>query len=336
VRSIANPWLPGTDDKIGFVDVLLGLMNLSNVDIYVTGSNSRMLSADIMTQFRDRGDEIHVNPLTYREFYEAYQGDKHDAWHQFTTYGGLPRVMDEASHEDKSRYLTNLMRNTYLADVVERNHLRGSIAVLDQLLDVVASGVGSLTNPARLSNTLRSEAQISISDSTISAYLGCLEEAFLVSKAHRYDIKGRRYIGSPLKYYFTDVGLRNAQLNFRQQDEGHLMENVVYNELRARGYNVDVGVVPSSVTDADGRTRRTSLEVDFVVNMGSNRCYIQSAYAIPDEAKRQQETQSLSRIDDSFQKIVVVRDRIIPWHDERGIYYIGVEDFVLNRIDHLN
>lgn len=335
VVAVQNPWLDDKSATIGFVDVLLGLMDMRNVDVYVTGSNSKMLSSDIMTEFRDRGDEIHVNPLVYREFYSAYEGDRSLAWQEYVTYGGLPRILSERTDEDKSNYLRDLIRKTYLTDVLERNNLQNDITVLDDLLNVVASCIGSLTNPAKLERTFATVGRKSISDSTICAYLNFFMEAYMLRKANQYDIKGRKYIGTPQKYYFTDIGLRNAQLNFRQQEETHIMENILFNELCARGFNVDVGVVEYNYKDSEGKSKRTRLEVDFVANKGSRRCYIQSAFAIPDEDKRRQETNSLRRINDSYSKIVVVRGRIKPWHDEDGIFFIGIEDFVLSYIDEL-
>ena len=336
VIAIPNPWLNDENAKIGFVDILLGLLDIKNVDIYVTGSNSKMLSTDVMTEFKDRGDEIHVNPLMYKEFYSAYQGDKSHAWQEFVTYGGLPRVMSLKSDKDKSQYLQDLIKKTYLTDVIERNHIQKDISILDELLKIVASSIGSLTSPKKLENTFTSVKQTKIDDSTISIYLGYFAEAYLLRKVEQYDIKGKKYINTPQKYYFTDVGLRNAQLNFRQQEETHLMENVIYNELCIRGFNVDVGVVEYNYKDEQGKSKRTKLEVDFVVNRGNRRCYIQSAFAIPDEEKRMQETNSLRRINDSYRKIVVVRNHIVPWYDENGIYYIGLEDFCLEHIDELD
>lgn len=336
VNTIRNPWLQDENATIGFVDVLLGLMDFSNVDVYVTGSNSKMISTDVMTEFKDRGDEIHVNPLMYREFYAAYQGDKRRAWQEFVTYGGLPRVMSLTSDSDKSQYLQDLIRKTYLTDVVERNRLQKDISVLDDLLNIVSSSVGSLTNPKKLENTFESVKQKKIDDATISTYLDYFVESYLLRRANQYDIKGKKYINTPLKYYLADVGLRNAQLNFRQQEETHLMENVIFNELCVRGFNVDVGVVEYNYKDEQGNSKRKKLEVDFVVNRGNRRCYIQSAFAIPDEEKRKQETNSLRRINDSYRKIVVVRDPIVPWYDESGIYYIGLEDFCLEYIDELD
>lgn len=336
VSSVPNPWLNDKNATIGFVDVLLGMLDIPNADIYVTGSNSRMLSTDIMTEFKDRGDEIHVNPLMYKEFYSAYQGEKNHAWQEFVTYGGLPRIMSLHSDKDKSQYLQDLIRKTYLTDVIERNHIQKDISVLDDLLNVVASSIGSLTNPKNLENTFASVKKTKIDDATISVYLGYFAEAYLLRRVQQYDIKGRKYINTPQKYYLTDVGLRNAQLNFRQQEETHLMENVIYNELCIRGFNVDVGVVEYNYKDEEGKSKRSKLEVDFVVNRGNRRCYIQSAFAIPDEEKRQQETNSLRRINDSYRKIVIVREHIVPWFDENGIYYIGLEDFCLTYIDELD
>lgn len=335
VAAMPNPWLEGQEQNIGFVEVLLGLLDIENADVYVTGSNSKMLSSDIITEFRDRGDEIHVNPLMYKEFYDAYEGDKHQAWNEFVTYGGLPRIMSEKSHEDKSKYLQNLIRTTYLADVIERNHIKKDVSVLDDLLNIMASSIGSLTNPRKLENTFSTVKQKKIDDSTISLYLNYFEEAFILRKANQFDVKGKKYINTPLKYYFTDIGLRNAQLNFRQQEETHIMENVIYNELCARGFSVDVGVVEYNYKDKQGKSKRVWLEVDFVANKGNTRCYIQSAFAIPDEQKRLQETNSLRRISDSYRKIVIVRDPVIPWYDDNGIYYIGVEAFVYKYIDEL-
>ncbi len=336
VIAIPNPWLNDENAKIGFVDILLGLLDIKNVDIYVTGSNSKMLSTDVMTEFKDRGDEIHVSPLMYKEFYSAYQGDKSRAWQEFVTYGGLPRVMSLKSDKDKSQYLQDLIKKTYLTDVIERNHIQKDISILDELLKIVASSIGSLTSPKKLENTFTSVKQAKIDDSTISIYLGYFAEAYLLRKVEQYDIKGKKYINTPQKYYLTDVGLRNAQLNFRQQEETHLMENVIYNELCIRGFNVDVGVVEYNYKDEQGKSKRTKLEVDFMVNRGNRRCYIQSAFAIPDEEKRMQETNSLRRINDSYRKIVVVRNHIVPWYDENGIYYIGLEDFCLEHIDELD
>ncbi len=335
VEAIDNPYLPPkSGSKITFVDVLLGLKGLPNVDIYVTGSNSKMLSSDVATAFRDRGEEIHITPLSYDEFYAAYPKEKRFAWREFVAYGGMPLVMQKNTHEEKSNYLQDLFRLTYIKDVVERNHLRASAETLDELLNVVASSVGSLTNPTRLANTFQSVKGLKIKNETISTYLNCFIDAYILSKSYRYDIKGRSYIDTPLKYYFTDIGLRNARLNFRQQEENHIMENILYNELTARGFNVDVGVVEYNHTSA-GIKKRSLLEIDFVVNLAEKRYYIQSALTVADEAKRQQEINALNRIDDSYTKIVVVRDDILPWTDERGVQYINIEDFLLDKINTL-
>lgn len=329
VKNIKNPYLDDPEETIGFVDVLLGLMKQSNADVYVTGSNSKMLSSDILTEFRGRGDEIRVNPLSYKEFYEAYQGDKRHAWREYVTYGGMPFAATLHSHEDKSIYLQDLFKKVYLADVLERRKLQNDENILEDLLDMISSSVGSLTNPTKLANTFDTVKHVKISPKTVGRYLDYFADAFMISKAQRYDIKGKSYIESPLKYYFTDVGLRNARLNFRQQEETHIMENIIYNELVLRGFSVDVGIVEYNFKTDEGKCKRSQLEVDFVANKGSRRYYIQSAFAIPDEEKRDRETRVFSRIADSFKKIVVVRDDIVPWHDENGILYIGAEQFLL-------
>lgn len=329
VKSIKNPYLDDSAEKIGFVDVLLGLMKQRNADVYVTGSNSKMLSSDILTEFRGRGDEIRVNPLSYKEFYDAYQGEKRHAWREYITYGGMPFAVTLQTHEDKSNYLQELFKKVYLADVLERRQLQNDETIFEDLLDMISSSVGSLTNPTKLANRFDTVKHVKISPKTVSRYLDYFVDAFMISKAKRYDIKGKSYIESPLKYYFSDVGLRNARLNFRQQEEPHVMENVIYNELLLRGFSVDVGIVEYGVKADDGKSKRIQLEVDFVANKGSQRYYIQSAFAIPDAEKRNQETRVFARIDDSFKKIVVVKDDIIPWHDEKGILYIGVEQFLL-------
>lgn len=334
VDSIQNPYLPDNPkEKIGFVDVLLGLKNLPNVDLYVTGSNSRMLSKDILTEFKDRGEEIRVNPLTFDEFMSAYQGDSRMAWTQFMMYGGMPFVLSKKEHADKAAYLKGLFERTYVSDVIERNNLKGDKEVLEDLLNILASSVGSLTNTTKLENTFKSEMGVNISHNTIAAYIDTFIDAFIIKKVARYDIKGRKYIGAQQKYFYGDVGLRNARLNFRQQEENHIMENILYNELTARGFSVDVGVVETMIVNAEGKRQRSLLEVDFVCNQGHARYYIQSALTVAEESKRLQETNSLMKINDSFVKIVVVRDNIIRWHDEAGILYIGVEDFLLNFIN---
>lgn len=284
----------------GFEAVLNGLNRRENVDIYVTGSNSKFLSSDVLTEFRGRGDEVRVYPLSFSEYLSAHPGDKYEAWNDYYTYGGLPLILSRNSDELKSRYLIDLCRELYLKDIEERNRLRGD-HVMEALVNVLASAVGSLTNPSKLANTFASNG-IPVSDKTVSAYIGYLLDAFFISRAERYDIKGKKYIASPYKYYFTDVGLRNAQLNFRQQEENHIMENIIYNELLVRGFNVDVGVVDYSQRDENGKSIRKRLEVDFICNKGSKRYYIQSAFAIPDEEKMKQEKSSLVRIGDSFKK----------------------------------
>lgn len=334
VDSIQNPYLPDNPkEKIGFVDVLLGLKNLPNVDLYVTGSNSRMLSKDILTEFKDRGEEIRVNPLTFDEFMSAYQGDSRMAWTQFMMYGGMPFVLSKKEHADKAAYLKGLFERTYVSDVIERNNLKGDKEVLEDLLNILASSVGSLTNTTKLENTFKSEMGVNISHNTIAAYIDTFIDAFIIKKVARYDIKGRKYIGAQQKYFYGDVGLRNARLNFRQQEENHIMENILYNELTARGFSVDVGVVETMIVNAEGKRQRSQLEVDFVCNQSHARYYIQSALTVAEESKRLQETNSLMKINDSFVKIVVVRDNIVRWHDEAGILYIGVEDFLLNFIN---
>ena len=330
VSEMQNPYVDNEDAKITFIDVILGFMHMDNADVYVTGSNSKMLSSDILTQFRDRGDEIRVYPLSFAEFYNEYEGDKRGAWQDYYTYGGMPLATSLESHEEKSRYLRDLFDRTYIKDVLERHEIKNDTEVLDILLDVLASGIGSLTNPSKLANTFKSQRQIGIGSETIEKYIGYFEESFLIEKAVRYDVKGRKYIGTPAKYYYTDLGLRNARLGFRQLEETHIMENVLYNDLIRRGMNVDVGVVEYNTKDADGKKIRKQLEVDFVVNQGGKRFYIQSALSIADPDKKEQEIESLKRIPDSFSKMVVVRDYLKPWQDENGITYVGIEQFLLN------
>lgn len=328
--EIQNPYVDDPSAKITFTDVVLGLMKIRNADVYITGSNSKMLSTDILTQFRDRGDEIRVYPLSFAEFHEAYKGDKHNAWADYCTYGGMPITLTLSTHEEKSRYLRDLVTRTYLKDVVERHEIQNDTAIMEDLLNIVASSVGSLTNPTKLANTFDSEKHVKISSTTIDKYLGYFIEAFLISKAERYDVKGKKYIRTPSKYYFTDVGLRNARLGFRQQEETHIMENVLYCDLLRRGFDVDVGVVEHNFKNKDGKSSRTQLEIDFVVNRGNQRYYIQSALSIGDPEKRAQEINSLIRVPDSFRKIVVVGSHINPWKDDNGIQYIGIEQFLLD------
>lgn len=336
VESIKNPYLPTeSDETIGFVDVLLGIMKLPNVDVYVTGSNSKMLSKDVVTEFRDRGDEIHVCPLTFGEFYDAYQGEKRHAWRDFWYYGGMPYTMHLSTHEEKTKYLQELFQLTYIRDVIERNSIKADSSVLETLLDITASAVGSLTNPSRLANTFLTEQKLKIKSETVSLYLEYFINSYLLHMVQRYDVKGRSYISTPLKYYYSDVGLRNARLNFRQQEENHIMENVLYNELIARGFSVDVGVVPYHWKTEEGKTIHSQFEIDFIVNKGFQRYYIQSALNVDTKEKREQEIASLTKVNDSFSKIVVVKDDIIPWTDDAGIMYVGIEEFLLKYIEQL-
>lgn len=326
--AVRNPYIDSTEENVTFVDVLLGLMKYSNLDIYVTGSNSKMLSSDVLTQFRDRGDEIHVNPLSFAEVYDVFE-NKALAFEHYTVYGGMPYIYSLQSDEEKNQYLKDLFQETYIKDVLERNNIQNEREVLELLLDFTSSAIGSLTNPTKLSRRFLSEKQISISSNTISKYLGFFEEAYVLYHANRYDVKGSRYFSTPLKYYFADIGLRNARLNFRQVEDTHIMENIIYNDLLRRGYNIDVGVVEKDYKK-DGIRTKSQLEVDFVINKGHQRYYIQSALNVDSAEKREQETASLTSIDDSFKKIVIVRKPIIPKHDNDGILYIGVEDFLLN------
>lgn len=328
VKPVKNPWLDDADETIGFVDVMLSLMKLPNVDLYVTGSNSKMLSSDIVTQFRDKGDEIRLYPFSYSEFCRAKDGDSEDAWREFYTYGGLPRVATFPERKDKTDYLENLFENTYLKDVLERHQIKNEKSVLDDTIRIVASSVGSLTNPKKIADTFQSVYKTTINSTTIGTYLDYFAEAFVLSETNRYDVKGRRYIGTPQKYYFTDVGLRNALLNFRQQEENHIMENIIYNELTLRGYNVDVGTVETRGRDKNGKDVRSQLEIDFIAKNGDEQMYVQSALSIDDEKKREQEIASLKKVQDSFRKIVVVGRPIEPWTDDNGIRYVGVREFL--------
>lgn len=312
-----------------FEEVLNSLMHNDSLDIYVTGSNSKFLSKDVMTQFRGRGDEIHVFPLTFKEFMQVYEGDVYHGWSEYVVYGGLPLVATMRTDEQKIHYLTNLFTETYLKDIIERYHI-DKIQEMDDLLNVLASFVGSLTNPPKIEATFKSTIHSNISMNTIRQYLAYLEDAFLIHKAYRYNVKGRKYIGTPLKYYFEDVGLRNARLGFRQVEETHLMENIIYNELRSRGYSVDVGVVEKRERDERGKEIKKQLEIDFIANLGSNRYYIQSAFSMPTEQKRIQEKASLVNVKDSFKKIILVKDVMKVSLDEDGIVTMSVYDFLLN------
>lgn len=311
-----------------FEEVLNSLLHISNADIYVTGSNSKFLSKDVITEFRGRGDEIHIYPLTFKEFMEAYDGDMYHGWAEYVIYGGLPLTVTMKTEEQKIKYLTNLFAETYLNDIIERHNIEKT-QELEDLINILASAMGSLTNPPKIQATFKSTIQSSISQNTIRQYIEYLEDAFLINKANRYNVKGRKYIGSPVKYYFEDVGLRNARLGFRQVEETHLMENVIYNELRSRGYSVDVGVVEKRTTDETGKSVRKQLEIDFVANLGSKRYYIQSAFSIPTEEKRLQEKASLVNVNDSFKKIIIVKDVVNVTRDEDGITTMSIYDFLL-------
>lgn len=311
-----------------FEEVLNSLLHIKNADIYVTGSNSKFLSKDVITEFRGRGDEIHIYPLTFKEFMEAYDGDIYRGWAEYVVYGGLPLTVTMKTEEQKINYLTNLFKETYLKDIIERHHIEKT-QELEDLVNILASAIGSLTNPPKIEATFKSAIQSTISLNTIRQYIEYLEDAFIINKANRYNVKGRKYIGTPLKYYFEDVGLRNARLGFRQVEETHLMENIIYNELRSRGYSVDVGVVEKRGTDENGKEYKKQLEIDFVANLGSKRYYIQSAFSMPTEEKRIQEKASLVNINDSFKKIVVVKDVVNVTRDEDGITTMSIYDFLL-------
>ena len=311
-----------------FEEVLNSLLHIRNADIYVTGSNSKFLSKDVITEFRGRGDEIHIYPLTFKEFMEAYDGDMYRGWAEYVVYGGLPLTVTMKTEEQKINYLTNLFKETYLKDIIERHHIE-KIQELEDLVNILASAIGSLTNPPKIEATFKSAIQSTISLNTIRQYMEYLEDAFIINKANRYNVKGRKYIGTPLKYYFEDVGLRNARLGFRQVEETHLMENIIYNELRSRGYSVDVGVVEKRGKDENGKEYKNQLEIDFVANLGSKRYYIQSAFSMPTEEKRIQEKASLVNVNDSFKKIIVVKDVINVTRDEDGITTMSIYDFLL-------
>ena len=309
----------------GFESLLNGLLRKENLDVYVTGSNSKFLSSDIITEFRGRGDEIRVYPLSFSEFYSAYEGSKEDAWQEYYTYGGLPLVLSYKNEIDKMAYLENQRKNVYLNDVIERNNIQNE-QDLYTIVEILSSSVGSLTNPLKLANTFKSNNKnTSITDKTIYNYLNYLEDAFLIESTKRYDVKGKKYIETPKKYYFTDIGIRNSFLNFRQQEENHLMENIIYIELKRRGFSVDVGVV--EVRDKSGQKK---LEIDFVANRGNNRYYIQSDLTIDSKEKKEQEERSLINTNDFFRKIIIVKDNIKRWRDEKGIVIMGIVDFLLD------
>lgn len=312
-----------------FEDVLNSLLHIKNVDVYVTGSNSKFLSKDIITEFRGRGDEVHVYPVSFREYMTVFNGDKYEGWSSYVRFGGLPLTVTMNSDEQRVEYLTRLFEETYIKDIIERNHIEKK-QELNDLINVLASRIGSLTNPSKIVATFNSVIQSDISLNTVRSYIEYLEDAFIISEANRYDVKGRKYIGTPLKYYFEDVGLRNARLGFRQIEETHLMENIIYNELRVRGFSVDVGVVMKRKRTKAGVQEKKQLEIDFIANQGSRRYYIQSAFSIPDEEKREQEKASLINVGDSFKKIIIVKDVVKPWHDDDGILTISLYDFLLD------
>lgn len=312
-----------------FEEVLNSLMHIKNADIYVTGSNSKFLSKDIITEFRGRGDEIHIFPLTFKEFMQVYDGDKYEGLSEYMVYGGLPLVATMKTDDQKIKYLENLFEETYLKDIKERYKIE-KVQEMDDLIKVLASSVGSLSNPSRIADTFKSSLKSDVSMNTIKSYITYLEESFLINEANRYDVKGRKYIGTPLKYYFEDIGLRNAKLEFRQIEETHLMENIVYNELRARGFGVDVGMVETKEKNKSGGFEKKRLEVDFIASKGSHKYYIQSAYNLATDAKVKQEKNSLLNINDSFKKIIIVKDLIKPQRDESGIVSISLYDFLLD------
>lgn len=308
-----------------FESVLNGFLKIPNLDVYVTGSNSKFLSSDIITEFRGRGDEIRVYPLTFSEFLSAFDGTKEEAWNSYIMFGGLPLILNQKTDEQKRNYLISLFNTTYLKDTIERNNMN-RVDVLDSLINLLSSSIGSLTNPKKISDTFISNSFKDVSINTISSYLNCLLDSFIIEKVERYDIKGKKYISTPSKYYFSDIGLRNARINFRQMEENHIMENIIYNELLSRGYNVDVGVVEVR----EGNIRK-QLEVDFVCNQSDKRFYIQVALNLDTREKTIQEEKSLLNINDNFKKIIVVKDNILKWYTEEGILVIGLQEFLLNK-----
>ena len=309
----------------GFESVLNGFLYERNLDVYVTGSNSKFLSSDIITEFRGRGDEIKVFPLSFAEYVEAFKGDKQDAWNEYVLYGGLPLILSKKSDEEKSKYLKDLFDQTYIKDIIERNSIQ-RVDILDSIINMLASSVGSLTNPKKIYDTFVSNGEKEISSNTVNSYIKYIEDSFIVNKSDRYDVKGKKYIQTPQKYYFSDIGLRNARLNFRQQEENHIMENIIYNELLLRGYNVDVGVV-----ELREGNQRKQLEVDFVCNLGNKRYYVQSALNLDTREKTIQEERPLMNINDNFKKIIVVKDTMKHWITEEGILVIGIQEFLLDK-----
>ena len=312
-----------------FESVLNSLGRKQNVDVYVTGSNAKFLSKDIITEFRGRGDEVHMYPLTFGEFMSVYDGDKQEGWRDYVLFGGIPLVLGFETADQKSDFLKSLFEETYISDITGRNNIRNK-AELEELLNILSSAIGSLTNPSKLSATFKSVKNKTLSKDTIIKYIDYLKDSFLIDSAIRYDIKGKKYINTPSKYYFTDPGLRNARLNFRQVEETHAMENIIFNELKVRGYNVDIGVVVMNEVDKNGKKIRKQLEVDFVCNKGSKRFYIQSAYALPDKEKMEQEQRSLVNTGDGFKKIIIAKDAVAPLYNEKGILVMSVYDFLLN------
>lgn len=312
-----------------FAEILIDLSSRDNVQVYVTGSNARLLSRDVVTEFRGRSDEIALAPLSFSEFMGAWSGDRHDAYASYATYGGLPGVLGCPDDAAKADYLESLVGEVYVRDLVERNAIR-DVGNLEDLLEVVASSIGSLTNPRRLSDTFRSEKHVSVSPETVEHYLGYFEDAFLTRRAKRFDVRGRRYISTPSKYYFSDIGVRNAVLSFRQLDDSHIMENIIFNELVGRGYHVDVGVVPVLAKDAEGHGRRMQLEIDFVCNRGSERCYVQSALLLPTTEKRRQEERPYTKVSDSFKKVIVTKEGLAPHYTDDGILMMNVYDFLMD------
>lgn len=311
-----------------FEEVLNSLLHIKNADIYVTGSNSKFLSKDVITEFRGRGDEIHIYPLTFKEFMQFYEGDMYHGWAEYTIYGGLPLTVTMNTEEQKINYLTKLFDETYLKDIIDRHNIEKS-GELEDLVNVLASAIGSLTNVPKIESTFKSVIQSNISANTIRQYIEYLEDAFIINKSNRYNVKGRKYIGTPVKYYFEDVGLRNAILDFRQIEETHIMENIIYNELRSRGYSVDIGIVEKRGVNKEGKAERQQLEIDFVANLGSKRYYIQSAFSMPTEEKQIHEKASLINVNDSFKKIIIVKDIVNVTRDEVGITTMSVYDFLL-------
>lgn len=327
--AISREELKNPNEPMKIFSVLNGLLRLPNVDIYVTGSNSRFLSSDVLTEFRGRGDEIHVLPFTFSEFLQGFDGDIYEAWAEYVVYGGLPQILNLKTDEQKSNYLVTLFKETYLKDIIARNKIEKT-QELDDLVNILASSTGSLTNPTKIRQTFSSVLHSKICVNTIISYIDFLKDAFIISEVNRFDVKGRKYIGSPNKYYFEDVGLRNARLNFRQIEQTHIMENVIYNELRFRGFNVDVGIVEKRIKDENGKEKRNYYEIDFIAMKGSQKYYIQSAFDMSSEEKENQEKFSLRNIDDSFKKIVIVKDVIKIQRDEKGIVTIGLFEFLKN------